>query len=126
MKPLLAAIIVLLWTSLAVAQLQGPFPMSKATLQWQWTRGAPPMDGTVAEFLIKCGDTTPGQYTQIVKVVSTSRSVAISNVLTHSGDWYCVVTGSNINGETPPTNEVHFTGEASPVGPTGLVVVIGP
>lgn len=125
MKMILLFVSLFCFAGFAQAQ-QGPYPLSRTMLNWVWVRGAAPNDGNVSEFRVKCGPTSGQPDQQATIADPNARSIMISKLLTHSGDFYCVITAANINGESGPSNEVHFFVEANPSGPTGLSVSVVP
>jgi len=83
----------------------------------------------VHQFTLRCGDTS-GIYEHIYVVPDgTARNNPVSDVVP-DGDWYCVITASNENGESLPSEEVHFLVVGGvkvkppvPAAPYGLLVL---
>lgn len=79
--------------------------LSKAQFRWTWAQGT---GGMVEKWLVKCGPTT-GTYT-LTKDISdpAARQVAMSQVLTAEGTYFCTVLASNAGGTSGPSPEVSF------------------
>jgi len=97
--------------------------IERSSLQWTWTQGAPPDDGMVTQFNVKCGRASGSYFTNIPIVDPAARSVPVKQVITGIGQWFCVVTAANEAGESSPTNEVSFLAGTVPVAPINLIVV---
>jgi hypothetical protein len=99
------------------AQVVAQADLNKAKLTWEWTQGVAPLDGQVAEFTVKCGQTT-GVYTKLTKIVTaTVRDANVRDVVGGSGNWFCTVSASNSFGESGNSNEVPFVAGAAPSKP---------
>lgn len=94
--------------------------LNLAQLEWTWVKGAPPTDGLPDEFLVKCEK--PTGESKITSMMAIARAAPIRQVITGSGDWFCVVTAKNKFGESGVSNQVFFAAGATPSSPTGVKV----
>jgi hypothetical protein len=96
--------------------------LNKAVLAWDWTKGAPPNDGDVRRFDIKCGRQA-GVYSATTPINDPlSRSVKISQILNGTGQWFCAVVAVNNYSPSGLSNEVSFDAGAAPAVPSNARV----
>jgi len=122
MKIILTVLMVLL-ASLAYAQAPAVISVdiAKARFSWSWAQGT---GGPVAEFRVKCG-TVSGTYPTVKTIVDpAARSLAVNQVISTPGAYFCVVTAANQFGESLPTNEVSFAAGNVPPAPLQLEIVV--
>ena len=96
------------------------YDLNKARLTWNWIQGAPPSDGTVSEFRVKCGQSSKVYNKLTVIADPAARSVAVRQVIQGSGNWYCVIHAANVAGESGPSNEVFFLRRGNAIIPGQL------
>ena len=113
MRPLLTLALLLALATPAVAQ---------AVTQFSWTPGV--VDAThqaATSYTVKCGTTAGGPYSVTRTVAGTplATTLAINQVVTAAGRYFCVVTATNAGGESGTSNEVTFS-FAPPNAPTNL------
>lgn len=89
-----------------------------ATFSWTPGSGGDP----ATKFTVKCGPVAGGPYTTFTKdVVGTPPPISTSSTfITGPGRFFCIVTASNVAGESGPSNEVLFP--AIPAAPSGLIL----
>ena len=113
MSPLLTLALLLALATPAVAQ---------AVTQFSWTPGV--VDAThqaATSYTVKCGTTAGGPYSVTRTIAGTplATTLAINQVVTAAGRYFCVVTATNAGGESGPSNEVTFS-FAPPNAPANL------
>lgn len=96
--------------------------INKASLAWDWSKSAPPNDGDVESFLVKCGKVQGVYSVQTPVHDPAARSVSLRSVLNGQGQWFCVMAATNRYGSSGDSNEVSFDAGAVPAGPSGLNV----
>jgi len=115
----LLTLFVLTLASSANAQTSISVNLAKAKLSWAWTQGT---GGAADGFRVKCGNTT-GNYTRITTITNPAARLAdVKDIITGSGQWFCIVTAFNQFDESPGTNEVSFFAGAGPSAPTNLII----
>jgi hypothetical protein len=93
--------------------------ITKAKMTWGWDKGT---GGDAAGFNVKCG-TTSGSYTIVVPLTDpAARSIPVSQVISATGKYFCVITAVNQFGESAPSNEISFDAGTVPVPPAGLTI----
>ena len=119
MKILFSSIFLLVFTTLAQAQTTIAVDITRAKFTWTWTQGS---GGAVAAFRMKCG-ATAGNYTLLVSIPDpAARSLALSDVVTSPGKYFCTISAANAFGESPNSNEVSFDAGIAPAAPAGLSI----
>jgi hypothetical protein len=122
MKLLIIALILLAAAaSSADAQTTISVDINRAKLVWQWSQGAPPVDGIPTEFLMKCGQSS-GNYNRVTPVIFPLTELAVRTAIGGTGRWFCAVSASNPFGESGLSNEVFFDAGAVPLSPSNLAV----
>jgi hypothetical protein len=107
----------------ALGQAATVVDYSQAKLSW--TEAASP-GGPPTSFTVKCGTTPGGPYalTKSYPVVGTMTAaggaVSISDLITTSGTYVCVVSASNAIGESANSTELPFQAGLAPPAPAGL------
>ena len=94
--------------------------LTTATFSWaagiiDATHGAP------TSYTMKCGAAGGGPYLSTASVAAPTTTLPVKNVV-GAGTWFCVVTAVNAGGESPPSNEVTFSGAYPPSPPATLTV----
>ena len=112
-----------LFVVLLLAPSAWALDLGKGTFSWT----APIVDsthGAPTSYTLKCGGAAGGPYalTRAVTGTPLPTSLAVNQVVTTVGTYFCVVTASNVGGEGPPSNEVSFQGDWSPSSPANLQV----
>lgn len=100
--------------------------INRAALSWDWSKGT---GGDVEAFNLKCGP-APGSYTLPPFVVpvpgapaSYTGNVPVKSVVTAPGRYYCIVTASNLFGESGPSNELPFDAGNAPGAAVNLRLI---
>ena len=75
-------------------------------------------------YTVKCGTVTGGPYTMIASTASAVTTLPIASVpgVTAPGTYYCVITASNLAGESGNSAQVAFSLATVPSVPSGLQV----
>jgi hypothetical protein len=113
---IIATLLALLLSTDANAQA-ATVDLNKATINWTFTPGAG--SGVQEKFEVRCGQTT-GVYTKVTTYAASAVSGNIRDVITGSGNWFCVVAAMNTLSEVRST-ETPFV---AAVGLSGIVTVI--
>lgn len=100
--------------ALAAALLLNPH-----TFTWNAPVGPQP----VSTYTVKCGNALGGPYPLAASIAAPTTTLPVANVVTIRGTYFCVVTASNIAGESGASNEVSFQVETAPSPPGGFTVV---
>ena len=96
--------------------------LNKSTLAWNWTKGAPPNDGDVRNFVTRCGRQS-GVYSHSTPINDpAARSAPIRSIINGQGQWFCVVRAENAYAPSADSNEISFDAGAAPAGPSSLRV----
>jgi hypothetical protein len=117
----------LLWALPALAQSPTVMDYSKASLAWTEPT-ATSTSGIPTSYTLKCGPTKGGPYTLTKNYpiggpeTVTGGIAPLSDLITTSGTYFCVVSASNSTGESAPSTETMFQAGLVPGAPTGLAV----
>jgi hypothetical protein len=116
-RPFLFAILLVLLTAPAYGQTV-TVDLNKASLAWDWAKGAPPNDGDATGFTAHCGRTS-GVYSANTPINdAAARTVPIRSIVNGQGVWFCAVSAFNRYGTSSnKTNEVSFDAGALPADP---------
>jgi hypothetical protein len=91
-----------------------------------WTEDT--LAGVPTSYTLKCGTTAGGPYTKTKNypvappLTTTSGIVPISDLVTTSGTYFCIVTASSLIGESAPSTEVTFQAGRVPSVPQGVAI----
>lgn len=102
-----------------------PVDYTKGHLAWT----EDPLAGVPTSYTMKCGPTSGGPYTKtknypVAPPLTTSAgNIPISDLVTVSGTYFCVVSASSIIGESANSTEVTFQAGRLANVPTGLAVL---
>jgi hypothetical protein len=113
---IIALILALLLSSTAHGQA-ATVDLNKATINWTFAPGVG--SGILEKWEVRCGQTS-GVYTKITNYAASASSGNIRDVITGSGNWFCVVAAMNALSEVKST-ETPFV---AAVGLSGTVTVI--
>ncbi len=97
-------------------------PAWAATKTFTWTASV--TDSThdaPTSYTVKCGNAAGGPYPTLIPVSGSPLPTTVVWTIAAPGTWFCVVTASNIFGESGASNEVTFR-YAPPSAPSGLTV----
>lgn len=100
-----------------------PIDYTKAHATWSENS---PVFAVPTSYTLKCGTVAGGPYTKTKNypvappLTTASGVVPISDLVSAPGNYFCVVTASNILGESANSTEAGFQGGAIPSVPTGL------
>lgn len=98
-----------------------PIDLRTAEFRWDYDVNEP-----VTEFRVKCGSTRGGPYTLVAPLPNAlARSFPMRGVITIQGQYACVVTALNKTLESPPSNEIFFSAEASALTPNNFRIEKG-
>ncbi|MGH7391439.1 MAG: hypothetical protein ACREM3_18560, partial [Candidatus Rokuibacteriota bacterium] len=96
--------------------------LATARLGWDWSQGT---GGSATEFRVKCG-TQSGTYPLITAVARPTQELAVNQVITTAGIYFCVVTAANTTPtpvlESGPSNELAIDVRQFPAAPGNLRV----
>lgn len=106
--------------ALALLLLTTPvYAQAAATGTFSWTGSVvDAAHSAPTKYTLKCGTTTGGPYTAVVKDITGSplpTSIAAATVVTSPIALFCVVTASNLGVESGNSNEVAFPSPPNPV-----------
>lgn len=117
MKRIIVAIILSLLLSSTANGQAATVDINKATINWTF---APTVgSGVIEKWEIRCGQTT-GVYTKITSYSASAVSGNIRDVITGSGNWFCIAVAMNSLSEVKSI-ETPFVAAA---GLSGTVTVI--
>lgn len=121
MRPLTALAIVMLLSTVHSAHAQPPTVVAvdfdRATLSWTLGVGGDP----ATETLVKCGAAT-GQYTIEKAVPLPATSIAVKDVISIGGSYFCAAQARNEFGVSGLSNEIAFRAGRAPGPPSGFVL----
>lgn len=92
--------------------------LNKASLAWDWTKGAPPNDGDPTGFVARCGRQTTVYSANTPINDPISRQAPIRSIVSGQGVWFCTVAATNRYGTSGNSNEVSFDAGAVPADPS--------